>query len=134
LVYLAAALDGGVDRPAVRFLLARGLADIEQTFTELLGNGEPVTAVRFLRRGPRAVVGDRRGWLRIYDVPSARKLRVIPAHHGAITALWVDDAGGRLITAGADGLIRLWDSESYELVAELAGHRGPVTALRLAAD
>ncbi|HEY3021585.1 MAG TPA: serine/threonine-protein kinase, partial [Solirubrobacteraceae bacterium] len=35
LAYLSAALEGGLDRPAVRFLLARGLSALEQSYVEL---------------------------------------------------------------------------------------------------
>ncbi len=121
LAYLAHALASGVDRPAVRFLLARGLAAVEQTYIELPAlRRDPVTAVIFLRRGPRAVVGDSGGTIVVHD-PAGRRARVLAGHLGAVRTLAVMDAAEtRLLSTGDDGRALLWDVATGELLENSA--------------
>lgn len=125
LVYLAAALEGGVDRPAVRYLVARGLSALERNFVELARPRAPVTAALLLRLGPRAVVGDAGGAVQLFGT-DGQLLRTFAGHRRAISSLAVDPAGRRLLSSSADG-VRLWDVESGELVTTLAGERARFT-------
>ena len=130
LVYLAAALEGGRDRPAVRFLIARGLAALEQSFVALPATAK-VSAVAFLPVGPRALVGDAAGRVQIFELDGKP---VWSFDAGPLIGLASDAAGRRVVTAGADGVARVWDVETGVRTAELACHEGPVLGAEFQGD
>jgi len=132
LVYLSAALEGGMDRPAVRFLLARGLAALERTFVELPRPAHaPVTAATLLRAGPQVVIGDRAGQVQLFAIDGGL-LRSFNGHTAAITSLAVDPAGRRIAAAAGDGRVIVWDLVSGTRTAELS-ERAPA-GVRFAAE
>jgi WD40 repeat protein/tRNA A-37 threonylcarbamoyl transferase component Bud32 len=129
LVYLSAAFDGGLDRPGLRFLLARALSSREQNFTELHAGGA-VTAVLLERVGLTALVGGQRGSVQAFDVASGLPVRELVGHRGPIRSLALDAGERQLLTASQDGTAALWDVGTGARKAEFLGHGKPVTGAR----
>src|SRR5262249_39121743 len=127
-----AALAGGVDRPAVRFLLARALSPLEQTYTELRPLAGAVTAAELLRAGPRLILGTQTGAIVLYGA-DGQAIRAFVGHRGRIRALVLDAAERRLLSASDDGTARRWDLATGECAAELVGHGRPVVGVRFTA-
>ncbi len=86
---------------------------------EFADHQAPITAVAFSGDGRLLVSGAQDGELVLRAVgrPADEPLLRFGAHQGAVTALALDMAAGRLISAGGDPMLALWDVESGERLA-----------------
>lgn len=81
---------------------------------------EEIEVVRFSPRGDRLAVGDRTGWVRVWDGAAERRLGLFAGtlkdepwrRAEAVTALAFSPDGDTLAVGGADGTLRLWDVAS----------------------
>jgi WD40 repeat protein/serine/threonine protein kinase len=91
-------------------------ADTGALVTRLAKSGEVVDAV-FDSVGARLATQGGDGSVRIFDVASGRRLRVLDGHHGVVRCLaWRAD--GRWLASGSeDGTVKVWDPATGELHA-----------------
>ncbi|GAB2864049.1 hypothetical protein GCM10027176_77450 [Actinoallomurus bryophytorum] len=64
------------------------------------------------------------GTLRIWDPVTARQVRVLHGHAGAVDA--VVEVDGVLVSSGRDGTVRTWDPVTGERLRTLTGHKGVI--------
>jgi WD40 repeat protein len=82
----------------------------------------------------RALVADRGGAVRVFDVDAGAVVASLAGHQGPVWAMAVDAVGGQAATGGADAVIQLWDLERGAMVRSLRGHSWDVQALAFHPD
>jgi WD40 repeat protein len=107
--------------------------------------GEGSTALAFLPDGNRAVFGNERGTLTLWDFRGGTTgfvggaaVGTLQAHAGSVTALAVSPDGTTVATASVDGAVKLWEIGAHGVVERpthtLTGPRGEVDALAFSPD
>lgn len=87
--------------------------------------------------GKRVAAGDERGWVRVWEVETGKRLGVLDAHEGAIRALALSPDGRHLASGGdhdADHTVRIWEAATGKELATLRGHTAGVIGLMFSPD
>jgi WD40 repeat protein/class 3 adenylate cyclase len=117
------------------------------TGTEIGRLSEHEGATTFSPDGRSVAVGDDRGDISLFDVPTgvtppsrgdpppiASRRVIHHAHSGSIFTIRFSHDGRLLITGGADKMVRIWDVATGEAIAVLTGHAGAVTDASFSSD
>jgi WD40 repeat protein len=88
-----------------------------------------VTTVAFSPPGNLVATGHDDGQVRLWDIPSRRLLRELPAHTHPVSALAFRRDGKALASAGEDRIIHIWDIDTAKLLGTLRGHTDRIPAL-----
>jgi RNA polymerase sigma factor (sigma-70 family) len=104
--------------------------------TVRLRHGGQVGGVAISPDGQTAASGGGQGdpTVRLWDMATARELRVFTGHTGQITGLAFTRDGKQLISCANDATVRLWDVGTGAEVRQFRGHTEAVGALALAPD
>jgi WD40 repeat protein len=73
-------------------------------------------------------------WVKVWEVPSGKKLASFAAHAGGVLAVQFSPKGDLLATAGQDRLAKIWRWKDSHLEQVLAGHGREVRALAFSPD
>jgi WD40 repeat protein len=134
-IYLDAAMRGGGDNPALRYLLARAIAILDKQQLALIGPAGAVRDGTYSPDGAILVTAGEDRTARIWDAATGRELAALRGHNGRrIFSIDVDPTGARIVTAGDDRTARLWDARSGRPLATLAGHAMWVWVARFSPD
>src|SRR5262249_20612265 len=134
-IYLDAAMRGGGDGPALRYLLARAVAILDKQQFALVGHSGAVRDGGYSADGAILVTPGEDRTARISDAAPGRGLAALRGHTGRrIFSVDVDPTGARIVTAGDDRTARLWDARSGRPLAVLAGHSMWVWMARFSPD
>lgn len=71
-----------------------------------------VNAVAFAPAGDLALSAGRDGVIRLWEVPSGRRLHSLTGHEGWISSAAFSPDGTRIVSASTDRTVRLWDAAS----------------------
>lgn len=107
---------------------------VEAPPMRLQGHADPAHGVAFDPSGRRLVSSGGDGTIRVWDVPSGRPIRVIPADEEGVWGIAFSPDGRWIASAGGDGTVRLWDAETGSAVRSLVGHRDRVWDVAFSPD
>lgn len=85
------------------------------------------------RKGERLLSLTQRGQVRLWDIPSQRRLRLLRGHTRPVNALAVHPQEALFATASWDGTARLWSAEGEELHV-LHGHSSGISSVHFSPD
>ena len=127
----------GDDREPARLALS-GLDDGDVIFEVDGDRGvaarEEVHAVAFSPSGRMLATAGSDETVKLWDVATARVLRVLQAHGDAVLWAAFSPDGKRLATASADETVKVWDAESGALLCAFKEHWDRVQCVAFAAD
>ncbi len=99
------------------------------------GGGGDVLAVDFSPDGGRVVIGDRRGFVEVFDIDGTSLHRVQAHRQKEVKSVrWQPGDGGRIASAGQDGSIRVIDAETYDLALEIQAHENEMYRIAWSPD
>jgi small GTP-binding protein len=81
-----------------------------------------------------ALGGAIEGTVRLWAIPSGRRLRALDGHAEKVASVAFHPGGGILASASFDSTIRLWDVATGGTVSIIEGHTNAVLALSFSAD
>ncbi len=93
-----------------------------------------VSDMAFSTDGRRLVDARNSGKVVLWDLASAKPLRVLDAHPADVNAVAFHPDGRLVASGGADGLIRLWHSDSGAAVRTIKAHDGAIFDLSFSSD
>ena len=93
-----------------------------------------VTAMAYLADRKSVIGGCDDGFVRIWDIQSAKQVREWRGHNGGIMHLTLSQDKGTVATSGADDTIRIWDVTTGNQIREIRRRLGEADALAISAD
>jgi WD40 repeat protein/serine/threonine protein kinase len=101
----------------------------------LPGHEKAAECVAYSPDGRLVATGSWAGVLRVWEAPTGRLLRVVPAHgRDRISALAFHPDGRRLATASYDRTVKVWDAVTGDPLRTLRGHSGFISGLGFSRD
>src|SRR5207249_805377 len=86
-----------------------------------------VTRIAFAPDGRSVAIGDKSGYVRVWDLPKARQRAEVRAHPWAVTSLAYSGDSRCLASASqGDFVAKVWDAERCLPLVALRGHTAPV--------
>jgi RNA polymerase sigma factor (sigma-70 family) len=79
-------------------------------------------------------VGGSDGKIHLWDVATAKEIRLFEGHSRTVFSLTFSADGKTLASGGEDATLRLWDVATGKAIHPLSGHHGPVTSVALSPD
>lgn len=131
LVYLSAAYEGGLDTPALRFLLADAMQEIDGQVSQI-SYSRPVKC-EFDHRGARIAVADSER-IALYGVHDGGLIRELGAPGAVVATLLFSPDDRQLIVSDEDGWLRRYDLETGEVLQRVTAHAGPARSVVMYAD
>ncbi len=107
---------------------------VEAPARTLPEDGARIQKLAFSPDGKRLFAGAFDGLVRIYEMPSGRRLRGIQAGVRQVFALAVSPDGTRLAVGGLDPTVRVWPAAPRPAGRLLKGHAGPVEVVAFSPD
>lgn len=143
LVYLAAARQGGVDSPALGFLLHTARESAGAEIVRLRGHARDVTGTSFSPDGKWVATWGADHTLKLWSTEGGELVGSLDGHDDSVTSARFSGDGARIITGSADFTARIWDiggllsgtsttGNAPNLV--LRGHRGRINTVAFSAD
>ncbi|MEV7044044.1 protein kinase [Amycolatopsis sp. NPDC051061] len=99
--------------------------------------GGEVTTICVAADGQRALIGDARGQVGLWNPATGAALRSFTGHTRALGAMAMDSAGRRAVTVATDFedfAPRVRDLDTGRLLNRLDGHTGPLTSVHVSPD
>lgn len=93
-----------------------------------------VHALAFSPDGKTIAVGGSDALIQIIDIPTAKIVRTLSGHTGAITSLGFHPSGTMLYSGSKDRTIRLWNPSDGKMLKSLEGHTAWVQGVTLLTD
>jgi WD40 repeat protein len=98
------------------------------------GHAGPVSSLCLSPDGRLALSGGADRTLRLWEIESARCLRIFEGHHGAVTSMALSGDGRLALSGGVDAALKLWDVTTGECLATSWGLTDLITSVSLSAD
>jgi WD40 repeat protein len=137
IVHLACSPDG-------RYAVTGGTAADQVVDLWEIGTGKLVrrfeltdTSMNDLAISPdnqRVVVGCNDSALRVWDLMTDTKTKVVLQGVGQVFGVAFSPDGSQLLAGGSDGRLHLWDAATWARIRSFQGHTGPVRALAFSPD
>ncbi len=93
-----------------------------------------ILSVAFATEKEHLLAGSTDGRLALWDLQSARELRTLPPHKGAVNFAGYARQGKLILTASEDETAKVWDARTEVPIAALRGHKGGVMTADLSPD
>jgi mono/diheme cytochrome c family protein len=98
------------------------------------GHTGTVNTIIFSPDGQTAASASDDGTVRIWDVPSGKRLAMLAGHKAEVYAIAFSADGRFLLSAGGDRLVRLWDLQTRTEMRTLQGHAAPIRCVAFSPD
>ena len=94
------------------------------------GRNSPLNCVSFNPTSDQLVaVGSWDTTVKIWDVFSQKRVKVLKGHHTSVQACVYAPSGRHIVSAAMDGEVKVWSTKSGSAVGSITGHSGPVNSL-----
>lgn len=85
-------------------------------------SNSPITAIRFSPNGQMLAIGNRDGYLRLFNLANEELTDVFPSYYGGFLSAAFSPDGKYLATGGQDDMLVIWSLERKSIVARCQGH------------
>jgi WD40 repeat protein/serine/threonine protein kinase len=116
LLYLNEAFQRGVDTPALRYMLGRGLRSLGEGVLTLRGNAGAFSDLTYAPDGKAVVAMGDDGAAQLWDVATGAPTATLAGHSlgGRARVRWAAD-GASIVTADFAGVVRVWTTTGAHL-------------------
>jgi WD40 repeat protein len=102
--------------------------------TVVINTPAVVTGIAYLPSRKALITTDEGGFVRVWDIASARQVREWKGHDGIISRMVLSQDAAVLTTSSPDGTVRTWDVAKGTAFAKIPGRTGDSDALAMTVD